>query len=317
MCGTPFNRLVVKTRASASFTAELKDFVAPTDLFLAPRANAVADVPVFCGSPDNVSYLQVLNPTASSVYTWTTTNGNIVGNPVSSSITVDTTGSYIVTQQLMTGCSAYATDTVLIVYDASCVPLVNGLMEFKGTIYNKKSQLSWIIASNETTKLFEVQRSTNGTSFYTVKILDAMPSQKALVDYAAEDDIAHIKTATIFYRLKVTRINGATEVSKVIKLQNEEERESLSAFPNPVQTNLQISISSLKPSLCHVVVYDISGKEVFKKQVFLKEGRNNYTITETAKWQKGAYILSAQTDRVLHRKVIVVNGGLALKGRPL
>src|SRR5689334_17856770 len=31
VCGTPFNRIVIKTRASASFTSELKDFVAPTD----------------------------------------------------------------------------------------------------------------------------------------------------------------------------------------------------------------------------------------------------------------------------------------------
>src|SRR4030095_7117677 len=42
VCGTPFNKLVVKTRASASFTSELKDFVAPTDLFLAPRVFAAA-----------------------------------------------------------------------------------------------------------------------------------------------------------------------------------------------------------------------------------------------------------------------------------
>ena len=317
VCGTPFNRLVVKTRASASFTAELKDFVAPTDLFLAPRANAVADVPMFCGSPDNISNLQVLNPTANSVYTWTTLNGNIIGNPVSSSITVDTTGTYIVTQQLMAGCSAYATDTIVVLYDAMCVPLVNGLMEFKGTVYNKKTQLSWIIASNETTKSFEVQRSTNGTSFYTVKMLEAIPSQNALVNYAAEDDLAHIKAPTIYYRLKVTRNNGAVEVSTIIKLKNEEAQETLFAFPNPVQTTLQVSINALRPSVCHIMVYDISGKEIFKKQVFLKEGQNNYTIHEVVKWQKGAYILSAQTDRLLHRKVIVVNGSTSLKGMTL
>jgi hypothetical protein len=67
VCGTPFNRLVVKTRTSEAFTSALKDFVAPTDLFLAPRADALADVPIFCGSLENVSELEVLNPSASSV----------------------------------------------------------------------------------------------------------------------------------------------------------------------------------------------------------------------------------------------------------
>src|SRR4029450_987938 len=61
VCGTPFNKLVVKTRASASFTSELKDFVAPTDLFLAPRVIAVAEVPIFCGFI-GVSDLHVTNP---------------------------------------------------------------------------------------------------------------------------------------------------------------------------------------------------------------------------------------------------------------
>ena len=67
VCGTPFNRIVVKTRASASFTAELKDFVAPIDLFLAPRADVLADVPVFCGTLNSVSNLKVTNPATNSV----------------------------------------------------------------------------------------------------------------------------------------------------------------------------------------------------------------------------------------------------------
>src|SRR5688572_23465218 len=43
ICSSPFNRVIVKTRASSSFTAELKVFVAPTDQFLAPRALAVTE----------------------------------------------------------------------------------------------------------------------------------------------------------------------------------------------------------------------------------------------------------------------------------
>ena len=88
VCGTPFNRIVVKTRASASFTAELKDFVAPIDLFLAPRADVLADVPVFCGTLNSVSNLKVTNPATNSVYTWTTTDGHM-SNPVATTVTAD------------------------------------------------------------------------------------------------------------------------------------------------------------------------------------------------------------------------------------
>src|SRR5204863_3963987 len=99
VCGTPFNRLLVKTRSSASFTSDLKDFVAPTDLFPSPRAQALADIPLFCGDT-GVSHISVQNPSTSSIYTWTTIGGNIVGTTSGPIITVDQPGTYIVTQRL-------------------------------------------------------------------------------------------------------------------------------------------------------------------------------------------------------------------------
>src|SRR6185295_1804370 len=44
-CGMPFRRLLVKTRASASFTAQLKDFVAPVAMFIAPKADIATETP--------------------------------------------------------------------------------------------------------------------------------------------------------------------------------------------------------------------------------------------------------------------------------
>ncbi len=71
VCGTPFNRIVVKTRASASFTAELKDFVAPTDLFLAPRALALSETPALC-EEGGIAEIHVTNPVSTSFYQWST-----------------------------------------------------------------------------------------------------------------------------------------------------------------------------------------------------------------------------------------------------
>ena len=119
ICGSPFNRIVVKTRASASFTAELKDFVAPTDLFLAPRVDIATQTPFICDT-GSVSRIYITNPVSTSVYQWSTNNGNIVGSTTGTSIYVDTPGVYIVKQYLQAGCSVYATDTITIGRFASC-----------------------------------------------------------------------------------------------------------------------------------------------------------------------------------------------------
>ncbi|HEX6333712.1 MAG TPA: hypothetical protein VFZ78_05770, partial [Flavisolibacter sp.] len=108
-CGLPFRRILVKTRSATSFEAELKDFIGPFDFFTAQPVQALADVPMFCGVV-GVSNLQVMNPASASVYTWTTPDGQFYGDSIGPSVQVTAPGMYIVTQQLLDGCSNFAHD---------------------------------------------------------------------------------------------------------------------------------------------------------------------------------------------------------------
>lgn len=110
-CGMPFRRVLVKTRSSASFTAELKDFVGPFDFFLAPRVQAQTEAPFLCGEM-GTSEIRVSNPVATSIYQWTTTDGQIISDSTGPVIYVNKPGTYIVTQYLQAGCTSYAKDTI-------------------------------------------------------------------------------------------------------------------------------------------------------------------------------------------------------------
>jgi hypothetical protein len=59
-----------------------------------------------------------------------------VGNPVSDTVTADAPGTYVVTQQLMAGCSVYATDTVVVLYDEDCTTLEGEKVDFKVNLKN-------------------------------------------------------------------------------------------------------------------------------------------------------------------------------------
>jgi hypothetical protein len=128
-CDLPFRRILVKTRTSNSFTASLTDFIGPFDFFLTPPVDASTNVPMYCGTY-GVSDLMVTNALEASVYTWRTLDGRFTGDSVGPNVTVDRPGTYIVTQQLMDGCSAYASDTVVIRYDAACTTLNSSSAEF-------------------------------------------------------------------------------------------------------------------------------------------------------------------------------------------
>src|SRR5215203_3390527 len=129
-CGMPFRRVLVKTRSSASFTAELKDFVGPFDFFLAPRVQAETQTPYICNQ-SSIGEVNVTNPVATSIYTWTTADGNIISTPTGPTIYVDKPGTYIVTQYLQEGCTAYATDTIQFFALAFCHVLsANHVIDF-------------------------------------------------------------------------------------------------------------------------------------------------------------------------------------------
>ncbi|MBD0277446.1 MAG: T9SS type A sorting domain-containing protein [Flavisolibacter sp.] len=304
-CGLPFRRILVKTRTSTSFSSELKDFIGPFDFFTTPKVKSQAVVPMFCGTM-GVSEIKVMNPLPSSVYTWSTPNGRIVGDSVGASITVDRVGTYIVSQQLLDGCSTQSKDTSVITFDAYCMPLIVGITDFKGVISNKKVVLSWTTASNEVIESFEVQRSSNEMFLQTVQIVNTKMDKNGAVDYFIEDDVSGIKAPYVFYRIKINNRNGDVEYSKTIKVKNDGLTEELFVVTNPVANYLQISLQSTKRTEANITIYDLTGNTLYRDKCRLQEGANIYTINKLENWRRGMYILAVQTDREIHQRKILL-----------
>jgi hypothetical protein len=287
ICGTPFNRIVVKTRASASFTAELKDFVAPTDLFLAPRADAVANVPLFCGTLNSVSNLSVINPSPSAVYTWSTIDGHIVGNPVSTSIMADSIGTYIVTQRLSAGCSVYARDTVLVVYDHDCMTLEGSKLDFITRLKNGMPNLNWTSFANNRVNYYEVQRSIDGKNFYTIDRVENSNPDGGIVSYSFVDNGAG-ENAKLYYRIKI--IGTTTVYSKINSLElNKKNNFSLS--PNPAINLVQISLQSDKKEQIKLAIYNVAGELVLLRNYDVLPGVNTIKIDNINQWNSGIYMV--------------------------
>jgi hypothetical protein len=304
ICGTPFNRMVVKTRASASFTAELKDFVAPIDLFLAPRVNAITDVPIYCGSM-GVSEIWVQNPSSSSVYTWSTTNGNIISSATGPSITVNRPGTYIVTQRLAAGCSPYAYDTVTIVFDEGCTPLDRNLVDFRGVIENKKSTITWTTIGNDYVEYFDVERSTDGRNFKKVGKVLIQSAATTKMQYKFEDDITDVFAPVLYYRLKSRSINNALQYSRIIRLTTNT-KEELVLYPNPAQNFVQLSITSDKVATASLSIITLSGQPVVVKSVNLKAGNNTFVFYEVQALPEGLYIVEIEKNGNRERQKLLL-----------
>jgi hypothetical protein len=274
-CGVPFNRLVVKTRASESFTSALKDFVAPVDLFLAPRADAVTDVPLYCGVM-GVSQLKVVNPSASSVYTWSTSNGNIVGSTSGSSVYADAPGTYIVQQQLAAGCNPYAYDTLQIVYDANCTTLKTASINLQASLKGEIPQISWTSFTNNNVQYYELERSYDGNTFALVKRVDNQNPEASKQSYLFKD--VQLESNEVYYRVKVITTSGVY-YSRVINVHSNSKLNVVFA-PNPASDHLRISFIAEQNQKVQLTIFGLGGNLVYEKSFFAAPGANSLTCAK-------------------------------------
>jgi hypothetical protein len=311
-CGLPFRRILVKTRTSASFTSELTDFIGPFDFFSTPPVQAQADVPMYCGVM-GVSNISILNPLPSSVYTWSTLDGRILyGQTTGSSITVDTTGTYVVSQQLLDGCNSTSSDTVMIVFDAHCTPLNTSLINFRGSMAHAKTKLSWTTTANMEVQFFDVERSVDGKNFFTVGRVQNGSPALSMASYAYSEDVAAVSARTLYYRLHIKEANGRSSYSNIIKLTKEEKSNEVMIYPNPAHQYVALSIPASRRSEAVISVVDPSGKAIYYKKHMLQQGANEIIIDETRQWPSGVYLVNISTENDRQwRKVVVA--GTALK----
>jgi len=307
VCGTPFNRIVVKTRASASFTAELKDFVAPTDLFLAPRALASSETPVLCDE-GGVAEIYVSNPVATSFYQWSTTDGNIISVPATGpSIFVDKPGTYIVKQYLQIGCSVYATDTVVVLPVPNCQILDKNFVDFSGVLGGDNiMRLNWKVLNNQQVQYFEVQRSEDGINFTTIDKVSKLSSENTSVSYSYQDDISSLYNRFVQYRIRLVNINTVVQYSNIINIRlSLADITKVSIVPNPVRDLMQLQVMARSSGTIRIDFFDQSGRLISSRK-FSQQGRTVITLDDLADKTRGTYIALIYVDDKIFRQKLVL-----------
>jgi hypothetical protein len=102
-CFFPINTFMVKTRASASFTAQLKDFAGPFS-WGQPEISSAFIGPGTLSCDNDIVQIAAFPNRSDVIYQWTTVGGNIISDPNQRVIQVNKAGTYTVEVLLPTGC---------------------------------------------------------------------------------------------------------------------------------------------------------------------------------------------------------------------
>lgn len=159
---------------------------------------------------------------------------------------------------------------------------VSGL-QFNGTINNGQSQLFWKTYTETNTADFELQHSTDGSSWTTIHSTAAAGTSVTAKEYAYTHNTP--AKGLNYYRIKQNDINGRYSFSSIIKLLYRSENDAVLVYPNPVtrqQLNIQLATATT------VKIYNSNGALVYSQN--LPAGAQQ---VNTAGFAKGTYVLKA------------------------
>lgn len=301
-CGNPFRRVLIKTRSSTSFTSELKDFVAPFRMFDYAQADLTTPSAYFCEIMPATT-ISVANPISTSVYQWSTPNGNIVGATTGTSISVNAPGTYYVNQMLHPSCPVYATDSVTIFFDSVCTVLPVQFVHANAVHRNGQVHMQWEVDHNESAERYTVEWSTNNTRFSALHDVQSA-SDNGRKFYGISAPVPTVTADQVYYRVRATGSHGQTWYSRTILL-NSVQSKAPAIFPNPAGAESRLTCFAKSASQARINLYDTKGQNLYQATIQVNRGYNSMAASFLQNFPPGMYIVAIQLDGQWHRIRII------------
>lgn len=198
--------------------------------------------------------------------------------------------AFIVTGNITTSSS------VLFNYNssASCLLPVK-LIDFISVKQGNSINLNWKTVSEANVFKYEIEKSLDGTHFYTIGVVMAMDNSAIGNKYKFTDTKID-KVKTIYYRLKVVDLDGAKSYSpiSVIKLKSSEL--SVYIIPNPVSDVLNVEVNCAQNNPGEILIADASGNTIKHFFVNFQKGQNEKKIDMSA-FSNGVFLVKIKSDQ--------------------
>jgi len=167
-------------------------------------------------------------------------------------------------------------------YESQQAPLPVKLISFSGLLQNSTANLQWQTGVEENFSRFELQKSSNGSTFITAATI--LPKGSNSHYHYALPQV----NARAYYRLKILDNNGKEEYSDVLPL-TQGVNDKLYAYPNPASDfiNVQAPVAGI------LYIFDAGGRII--KQQHCSQGTNRVRITSLS---AGVYSLQIAGEKI-------------------
>jgi hypothetical protein len=155
---------------------------------------------------------------------------------------------------------------------------------------NKDVTINWQTANEINICYFNVERSTDGSTFTSIGTVKAVGSGANSYEFMDNKPAKGMN----YYRLQNVDKDGSFTYSPIRTI-NEAISFAASIYPNPVQNNLSLNFNSDKAEAVQVEIISNEGKVIATQQIQLAAGASTQSIN-TASLSNGEYYVRLVTD---------------------
>lgn len=223
------------------------------------------------------TWKQVAGPAAANV------NCTTCPNPL---ISLPAKGTYAVELEVVDNIGARTKDTVYITEMTAVVPV--DFLYFKGKNIGKSNILQWATANEFNNQGFEVQRSTDGRDYTTIAFVKGAGTTTQISEYTYTDPDAPKQVS--YYRLRQVDVDKQYKYSRIVNINNANNRLSLEHYPNPVTDRLTLQLQSADKGAVRIRLLTLDGK-VVREQNLRKDAEVLSSRLDVQALQPGMYVI--------------------------
>ncbi len=185
---------------------------------------------------------------------------------------------------LLLGCCAV---TMSQSFSADSVPV--RLKYIQASQMGNSSKIQWSVVCLLDYASFDIQRSTDGISYYSIQKFQA-DKLRCQSPFEHEDKTAN--GMRLFYRIRIGDLDGRYSTSKTILVYGREKGFEITAIsPTLVTTISYLSVSSASNDQLESIISDQGGKIILQKRYNLQTGNNDLLI-DASRLEKGNYFIT-------------------------
>lgn len=184
-------------------------------------------------------------------------------------------------------------------FPVSCTVLTANFLSAAVSCKNSNNILNWLVTDDERVQQYNIERSVNGKDFTSIALVIPQSTGVNNKPYQYADVDAAVRTSEqlLYYRIKLSEINGTITYSKVMQAKNSLPLTGLTLTPNPVADLATLYFHADDQAAITVQVFDLKGKSVWRKQYSGIVGMNMLPMNNLQTLPDGIYLVNVSNGK--------------------